>query len=57
MSNESSAASGGIGIGSVIAIVLSWTANHSIGWMILHGILGWVYVIARIGGCADGGVP
>jgi len=42
MSNESS---GGIGIGVVIAIILSWTVNHSIGWMIIHGLCGWFYVI------------
>jgi hypothetical protein len=34
-----------IGFGAVLAIVLSWTANKAIGWAILHGILGWVYVV------------
>lgn len=36
---------GGIGIGTVIAAILSWSKWHSIGWAILHGILSWVYVI------------
>lgn len=36
---------GGIGIGTVIAIILSWTKWHSIGWAILHGILSWFYVL------------
>ena len=40
-----SGTSSGIGIGSVIAIILSWTSNHSILWCILHGILSWFYVI------------
>jgi hypothetical protein len=36
----------GIGIGgSVIAIVCSWSVNHSIGWAILHGLCSWFYVI------------
>lgn len=49
--------SAGIGIGTVIAVVLSWSTNHSLLWAILHGICGWFYVIARLGGCADGGSP
>jgi hypothetical protein len=35
----------GIGLGTLIAVIVSWTVNHSIGWCILHGILGWIYVI------------
>lgn len=35
----------GIGIGSVIAIVVSWDRNKSILYALLHGILGWIYVI------------
>ena len=38
----------GIGFGTAIALVLSWTANHSIGWLIVHGFFGWFYVIWRI---------
>lgn len=37
--------SSGVGIGTVIAIILSWVTNHSILWAILHGIFGWLYVI------------
>jgi len=37
--------SGGIGFGSVIAMILSFDINHSIGWMILHGFISWIYVI------------
>ncbi len=36
--------SGGIGIGSVLAIVLSWQRNQSVIWAILHAFLGWIYV-------------
>lgn len=39
------AAKAGIGFGCALAIVLSWTANKSIGWAIIHGILSWFYVI------------
>ena len=35
----------GIGLGSTIAIVVSWSQNKSIAFAILHGILGWLYVI------------
>jgi hypothetical protein len=33
------------GFGSMLAITISWSVNHSILWMILHGILSWLYVI------------
>ena len=35
----------GIGLGSLLAVVLSWSANHSIGWAIVHAFFGWLYVI------------
>lgn len=35
----------GVGLGSVIAVILSWTTNHSILWAIAHGIFSWFYVI------------
>lgn len=35
----------GVGIGSAIAVAISWSLYHSIGWAILHGLFGWFYVI------------
>ena len=35
----------GIGVGNVAAAILSWTWYHSFWWMILHGWLGWFYII------------
>ena len=35
----------GVGLGTIIAIVLSWSRNKSILWAIVHGFLGWLYVI------------
>jgi len=35
----------GIGFGASLAIAISWSANHSILWAILHGMFGWGYVI------------
>lgn len=35
----------GIGFGTALAIVLSWTKWHSIWWAIAHGFFGWGYVI------------
>jgi hypothetical protein len=34
----------GVGFGSALAMVISYDANHSIPWAILHGIFGWLYV-------------
>ena len=35
----------GIGIGSALAIAISWSRNQSILWAILHGVISWFYVI------------
>ncbi len=36
---------GGVGLGSALAITISYTAYESILWAILHGLFGWLYVI------------
>jgi peptidoglycan/LPS O-acetylase OafA/YrhL len=38
----------GIGLGTLIAVIVSWSRNKSILWAIVHGILGWFYVIYAI---------
>jgi hypothetical protein len=43
MAND--AAKAGIGFGTALAITISWTANHSLLWAIVHGLLSWIYVI------------
>ena len=35
----------GVGLGAVIAVVVSWSRNRSILWAIVHGICSWLYVI------------
>jgi hypothetical protein len=35
----------GVGLGTIIAVVISWSRNKSILWAIVHGFLGWLYVI------------
>ena len=35
----------GISFGSALAIVISYTQWHSIGWAIIHGLMSWGYVI------------
>jgi hypothetical protein len=35
----------GVGLGTVLAVVLSWHRNRSILWAILHGFFSWFYVI------------
>ncbi|HPM08327.1 MAG TPA: hypothetical protein PKX30_00700 [Candidatus Pacearchaeota archaeon] len=32
-------------VGVALAVVLSWSAKHSIIWAIIHGLLNWFYVI------------
>lgn len=39
------ATSAGIGLGSAIAITISWSINKSILWAVLHGICSWFYII------------
>ena len=39
------AAQAGIGLGSAIAVAISWSLHKSILWAIVHGFLGWLYVI------------
>ena len=38
----------GVGFGSALAIVMSYVHWQSVGWAIIHGILGWVYVVYHI---------
>lgn len=35
----------GIGFGTALAIVISWSQNGSVLWAILHGIFSWFYVL------------
>lgn len=43
--NQREVVSSGIHVGTVIAVVISWSLNKSILWCILHGFFGWFYVI------------
>ena len=57
MKNQASgAAKAGIGLGSAIAVAISWSLHKSIVWAIIHGVLSWFYVIyyafTRPGGLA-----
>jgi hypothetical protein len=35
----------GVSFGTALAIAISYTTHHSILWAIVHGILGWLYVL------------
>ncbi|MGB7655074.1 MAG: hypothetical protein WBL74_06305 [Novosphingobium sp.] len=52
----SGAAKAGIGLGSAIAVAISWSLHKSIVWAVVHGVLSWLYVIfyalTRPGGLA-----
>jgi hypothetical protein len=43
--SPASAAKAGIGFCTALAIAISWSANKSIVWAIVHGLLSWFYVI------------
>ena len=43
--SRSTVVSSGIGLGSVIAVTISWGLNQSIFWAFVHGILSWLYVL------------
>jgi len=45
MARATTAATAGIGFGTALAITISWSANKSILWAIIHGIFSWFYVI------------
>ena len=38
----------GITFGSALAMVISYTNWHSVGWAITHGLMSWLYVIYYI---------
>jgi len=42
---RNTATQAGIGLGSAIAVTISWSLNKSIIWAIIHGFFGWFYVI------------
>jgi hypothetical protein len=35
----------GIGLGTALAVTISWSLHKSILWAIIHGIFSWLYVI------------
>ena len=39
------AAKKGITFGTCLAMVISYTTWHSVGWAIVHGLLSWMYGI------------
>ena len=45
MSQSKEVAKAGIGFGTALAIAISWHANQSLLWAIVHGLLSWLYVI------------
>lgn len=56
MNRSGDAAKAGIGLGSAIAVAISWSLHKSIVWALVHGVLGWFYVgyyaFTRPGGLA-----
>jgi hypothetical protein len=42
---KSETAKYGVGFGSALAMAISYNTNQSILWAIIHGLLGWLYVV------------
>ena len=45
MSPTREGARAGIGLGSAIAVAISWSLHKSLLWVIIHGVFSWFYVI------------
>ena len=45
MNSGMTVAKAGIGFGTALAITISWSANKSLVWAVIHGILSWIYVV------------
>ena len=45
MTRKGEAVKTGITFGSALAMVISWSANKSLLWAIVHGLLSWLYVL------------
>jgi hypothetical protein len=35
-------------LGATLSVVISWEANHTVLWAVLHGFLSWFYVIYSV---------
>ncbi len=45
MNTTRDVAKAGIGMGSALAITISWSLHKSILWAIIQGFFGWLYVV------------
>ena len=45
MSGGTHVAKAGIGLGSALAVAISWGLHKSVVWAAIHGLLSWFYVI------------
>lgn len=45
MENKTTIQIGGYGLGTALAITISYTSWKSITWAMLHGLFGWGYVL------------
>lgn len=44
-SSNTTVVKNGIGVGVVMAMIISWSLNHSVLWMLIHAFFSWFYVI------------
>ena len=51
------ATSTGIGVGAAVAAAMSWSIHHSILWALIHGAIGWLYILGYLLGWAQQWTP
>lgn len=39
------ATTAGIGLGTAVAVAISWSLHKSVLWAVIHGFLGWFYIV------------
>lgn len=41
-------------VGMILAAICSWQINHSLFWVVVHSLFGWLYIIYLCAGCGGG---
>lgn len=58
---QETASPGGVNIvaviGTVAAMWCSWQLGNGVGWILLHGLFGWFYLLYLCAGCGGGFPP
>jgi hypothetical protein len=39
--------------GTILAVTMSWSANHSVAWASVHGLMSYLYIVLYVFGVVD----